>query len=104
MGTTFVLRGAHFCWFHLSSAVCAKCGKINHTSLSCASEMKPTSHMSLMLNDRFTVLEHSLVSLAECVDELAKRLETPGLTVSQLWMSAVGDPFITESKDRYSNE
>ncbi|KAG9302712.1 hypothetical protein G9A89_005186 [Geosiphon pyriformis] len=47
-------------------------------------EMKPTLHVSLVLNDRFAALEHSLVSLTECMDKLAKRLDAFGPTVSQL--------------------
>ncbi|KAG9286494.1 hypothetical protein G9A89_014660 [Geosiphon pyriformis] len=153
MDTISVLRGAHFCWSHLDSAVCVKCDKVSHISLNCASggkissgsllcwvlsnvdknrlaaiytkclvpvsrfvffgsvswakivvglsfspfsvqnvllnngfslEMKPILHVSLVLNDRFAALECSLVSLAEHVNELAKRLEAPGLTVFQL--------------------
>ncbi|KAG9305081.1 hypothetical protein G9A89_007721 [Geosiphon pyriformis] len=37
ISTALVLRGAHFHWFCLGSAVCAKCGKVDHTSLGCAS-------------------------------------------------------------------
>ncbi|KAG9289169.1 hypothetical protein G9A89_022478 [Geosiphon pyriformis] len=47
-------------------------------------EMKPTPQVSLVLNDRFATLEHSLVSLAKCMDKLAKRLDALGLMVSQL--------------------
>ncbi|KAG9302142.1 hypothetical protein G9A89_020576 [Geosiphon pyriformis] len=38
METTLVLRGAHFYWSHFGSAVCAMCGKLDHTSLVCASD------------------------------------------------------------------
>ncbi|KAG9294532.1 hypothetical protein G9A89_008643 [Geosiphon pyriformis] len=161
MGTTSVLKGAHLCWSYLGSAVCAKCDKMDHTSLSCSSggkifsgslscrvlsdadknrlvaiyakhlvpvsysvsfggvlwakivvgsffllfpvrnvllndgffsEMKPTPHVSPVLNNRFAALECSLVSLAECMDELAKRLDALGPTVSQLspgWVNIV---------------
>ncbi|KAG9299369.1 hypothetical protein G9A89_014017 [Geosiphon pyriformis] len=34
--------------------------------------------MSLKLNDRFATLEHSLASLTECIDKLAKRLDALG--------------------------
>ncbi|KAG9289387.1 hypothetical protein G9A89_007948 [Geosiphon pyriformis] len=47
-------------------------------------EMKPTPQVFLALNDRFATLECSLTSLAECVDKLAKRLDTPEPMVSQL--------------------
>ncbi|KAG9290374.1 hypothetical protein G9A89_007105 [Geosiphon pyriformis] len=48
------------------------------------SEIKSTLLVSLELNNRFAALECSLASLAEHVDMLAKRLETPEPTVSQL--------------------
>ncbi|KAG9306145.1 hypothetical protein G9A89_016049 [Geosiphon pyriformis] len=47
-------------------------------------EMKPTLQVSSVLNDRFAALECSLTSFTECVDKLAKRLNTPRPTVSQL--------------------
>ncbi|KAG9299061.1 hypothetical protein G9A89_020374 [Geosiphon pyriformis] len=47
-------------------------------------EMKSTLLVSLELDNRFAALEHSLVSLAEHVDMLAKKLETPEPMVSQL--------------------
>ncbi|KAG9298884.1 hypothetical protein G9A89_015905 [Geosiphon pyriformis] len=49
-----------------------------------SSEMKHIPLVSLELNDRFAALERSLASLAEHVDILAKRLETPEPMVSQL--------------------
>ncbi|KAG9295281.1 hypothetical protein G9A89_021212 [Geosiphon pyriformis] len=49
-----------------------------------SSKMKPTLQVSSVLNDRFTALEHSLISLAKCMDKLAKRLDAPGPMVSQL--------------------
>ncbi|KAG9290207.1 hypothetical protein G9A89_022183 [Geosiphon pyriformis] len=52
-------------------------------SFGSSSEMKPTPMVSMKLNNRFAALEHSLVSLAECVDKLAKRLDSLGPTVSQ---------------------
>ncbi|KAG9286476.1 hypothetical protein G9A89_014642 [Geosiphon pyriformis] len=47
------------------------------------SEKKPTPMVPIDLNNRFVALEHSLVSLAEHVDKLAKRLNLPGPMVSQ---------------------
>ncbi|KAG9288389.1 hypothetical protein G9A89_021420 [Geosiphon pyriformis] len=35
METTPVLKDAHFHWFYLGSAIYAKCGRLNHTSLGC---------------------------------------------------------------------
>ncbi|KAG9291040.1 hypothetical protein G9A89_012912 [Geosiphon pyriformis] len=55
-------------------------------------EEKPTPLVFLELNDRFVTLECSLTSLAECVDKLAKRLDTPRPTVFQLssgWVNIV---------------
>ncbi|KAG9284890.1 hypothetical protein G9A89_003813 [Geosiphon pyriformis] len=49
-----------------------------------SSEMKPTPLVSLELNNRFATLEHSFASLTECIDMLAKRLDTPEPMVSQL--------------------
>ncbi|KAG9302477.1 hypothetical protein G9A89_006441 [Geosiphon pyriformis] len=46
--------------------------------------MKPIPHVSLVLNNRFATLEHSFASLAEHMDELVKRLDTPGPMVFQL--------------------
>ncbi|KAG9304927.1 hypothetical protein G9A89_003095 [Geosiphon pyriformis] len=48
-----------------------------------SSEMKPTLMVFVKLNDRFATLEHSLASLVECVDKLAKRLNSPRPIVSQ---------------------
>ncbi|KAG9307301.1 hypothetical protein G9A89_017129 [Geosiphon pyriformis] len=48
-----------------------------------SSEMKPTPLVSLKLNDRFATLEHSLASFMECIDKLAKKLNSSGPTVSQ---------------------
>ncbi|KAG9291332.1 hypothetical protein G9A89_003984 [Geosiphon pyriformis] len=47
-------------------------------------EMKPTLQVFLELNNKFAALEHSLASFTECVDKLAKRLDSPGPAVSQL--------------------
>ncbi|KAG9285639.1 hypothetical protein G9A89_009279 [Geosiphon pyriformis] len=47
------------------------------SSFSPSSEIKPTLLVFLELNDRFAVLEHSFTSLAEHIDMLAKRLDTP---------------------------
>ncbi|KAG9285556.1 hypothetical protein G9A89_006544 [Geosiphon pyriformis] len=41
-------------------------------------EMKSIPQVSSVLDNRFAALEHSLASLAEHVDKLAKRLDTPG--------------------------
>ncbi|KAG9296647.1 hypothetical protein G9A89_002918 [Geosiphon pyriformis] len=41
-------------------------------------EIKPTLLVSVKLNNRFAALEHSFASLVECVDKLAKRLDSPG--------------------------
>ncbi|KAG9287536.1 hypothetical protein G9A89_019597 [Geosiphon pyriformis] len=60
-----------------------------------SSEMKPTLQVSSMLNNRFAALEHSLVSLAECMDKLAKRLDAPGPMVFQL--SPGCQPLVTPS-------
>ncbi|KAG9307490.1 hypothetical protein G9A89_017320 [Geosiphon pyriformis] len=49
-----------------------------------SSEMKPTPYVPLELNDRFAALEHSLASLAECIDKLAKRLNTLKSMIFQL--------------------
>ncbi|KAG9299499.1 hypothetical protein G9A89_020670 [Geosiphon pyriformis] len=43
-----------------------------------SSEMKPTPVVSMELNDRFAALECSLASFTECIDKLAKRLDSPG--------------------------
>ncbi|KAG9307036.1 hypothetical protein G9A89_003087 [Geosiphon pyriformis] len=48
------------------------------------SEVKPPLSVSVELNDRFAALEHSLASLTECVDKLAKSLDAPGPIISQL--------------------
>ncbi|KAG9302151.1 hypothetical protein G9A89_020585 [Geosiphon pyriformis] len=58
-------------------------------------EIKPTLLVSLELNDRFATLEHSLTSLAECVDILAKRLDTLEPMVFQL--SPGHQPLVTLS-------
>ncbi|KAG9284239.1 hypothetical protein G9A89_002049 [Geosiphon pyriformis] len=49
-----------------------------------SSEMKPTLQVSLKLNNRFAIFKRSLASLVEHVDKLAKRLDMPRPTVSQL--------------------
>ncbi|KAG9286129.1 hypothetical protein G9A89_010143 [Geosiphon pyriformis] len=46
--------------------------------------MKPSLPVTTEINNRFATLEHSLASLAEHVDKLAKKLETPVPMVSQL--------------------
>ncbi|KAG9295496.1 hypothetical protein G9A89_013525 [Geosiphon pyriformis] len=43
METTPVLKGANLCWAHLSSAKCAKCGNLGHTSLNCSVGGKTSS-------------------------------------------------------------
>ncbi|KAG9296562.1 hypothetical protein G9A89_015154 [Geosiphon pyriformis] len=43
MGTTPMLKGAHFCWSHIGSAVCAKYEKLGHISLGCVSGEKFSS-------------------------------------------------------------
>ncbi|KAG9297732.1 hypothetical protein G9A89_011247 [Geosiphon pyriformis] len=73
METMPVLKSANLHWAHLSSAKCA----------NFSSEMKPTLMVSVELNNRFATLEHSLTSLMECIDKLAKRLDSPGPMVSQ---------------------
>ncbi|KAG9298409.1 hypothetical protein G9A89_000408 [Geosiphon pyriformis] len=60
-----------------------------------SSKMKPTPLVSLELNNRFATLEYSLASLTECVNMLAKRLDTPEPTVSQL--SPKCQPLMTPS-------
>ncbi|KAG9302143.1 hypothetical protein G9A89_020577 [Geosiphon pyriformis] len=57
--------------------------------------MKPTLQVFLELNDRFAALEHSLASFAKCVNKLAKRLDSPEPTVSQL--SSGCQPLVTPS-------
>ncbi|KAG9305871.1 hypothetical protein G9A89_016523 [Geosiphon pyriformis] len=47
-------------------------------------EIKPTPLVSSELDNRFAILECSLASLIECIDELAKKLDAPKLMVSQL--------------------
>ncbi|KAG9303919.1 hypothetical protein G9A89_005829 [Geosiphon pyriformis] len=141
MRITPVLKGVHLHWFYIGSATCAKCRRLDHTSLGCGLggklssgrlpyqmlsnsdksrlvtiyakhlapvtrpvtfgsaswtvvvsgssfsslfEMKPTPLVSLDINNRFATLECSFVSLVKCVNKLAKRLDTPGPTVSQL--------------------
>ncbi|KAG9284828.1 hypothetical protein G9A89_003751 [Geosiphon pyriformis] len=129
MRTTPILRGAHLCWSYLGFATCAKCERLDHTSLNCGSneklpsapvtrpvafgsaswasvvsrsffppfsgqnvfskndsslEIRLTPLVSLKMNDRFTTLKCSLTSLTECVNKLAKRLDTFGPTVFQL--------------------
>ncbi|KAG9299609.1 hypothetical protein G9A89_020780 [Geosiphon pyriformis] len=58
-------------------------------------EVKPAPQVFLALNDRFATLKHSLASLTEHVDKLAKRLDTPELTVSQLSLGC--QPLVTLS-------
>ncbi|KAG9288608.1 hypothetical protein G9A89_006709 [Geosiphon pyriformis] len=106
MGTTLVLKSTHLHWSYLVSAICAKYGKldVDKSKLAAiyakcsapvahpvlfggvlwAKIMKPTLQMSLVLNNRFATLECSLASLAECVNKLAKRLDTLRPMVSQL--------------------
>ncbi|KAG9290191.1 hypothetical protein G9A89_022167 [Geosiphon pyriformis] len=45
--------------------------------------IKPPPLVSVELNNRFATFEHSLASLMEHVDKLAKRLDSPGPLVSQ---------------------
>ncbi|KAG9299298.1 hypothetical protein G9A89_013946 [Geosiphon pyriformis] len=156
--TTPVFRGSNLYWSSLVSAKCAKCGKLGHTSLSCAesekisssssfhkvlsdldksklaaiyakcsvpvahsvsfgglfwvkianrssfslfsdwivsenvgssSKIKPSLIAAVKINNRFAALEHSLASLAECVNMLAKGLATPVLMISQLRVDIV---------------
>ncbi|KAG9295177.1 hypothetical protein G9A89_006158 [Geosiphon pyriformis] len=47
------------------------------------SKIKPNLIKFEDLNNRFATFEHSLISLAECIDKLAKRLNTFGPMVSQ---------------------
>ncbi|KAG9286820.1 hypothetical protein G9A89_012370 [Geosiphon pyriformis] len=48
-----------------------------------SSEIKPIPMVSKELNDRFATLKRSLASLVECVDKLAKRLDSPKPIISQ---------------------
>ncbi|KAG9296126.1 hypothetical protein G9A89_011979 [Geosiphon pyriformis] len=137
--TTLVLRGSNLRWSSFVSTRCAKCEKLDHTSLSCAKSKKVSSSGSFCkvlsnsdksrlaaiyakhsapvprsvsfgglscakvtknvgssskiklfltaaveINDRFAALEHSLASLTENVNMLAKRLATLVSMVSQL--------------------
>ncbi|KAG9306194.1 hypothetical protein G9A89_016098 [Geosiphon pyriformis] len=59
-------------------------GQVVSVNVGSFSEIKPSLSVATKINNRFAALEHSLTSLAEHVDMLAKRLETPELTVSQL--------------------
>ncbi|KAG9297256.1 hypothetical protein G9A89_001525 [Geosiphon pyriformis] len=63
-----------------------------------SSEVKPTPLVSLELNDRFIVLKHSLTSLTEHVNILAKRLDALEPTVSQLSLRcvAIGSETVAE--------
>ncbi|KAG9299592.1 hypothetical protein G9A89_020763 [Geosiphon pyriformis] len=152
METTPVLKGAHLYWFYLGSAMCAKCEKLDHTSLGCVSggkssssglphqvlsdadkgklaaiyakhsapvahsvsfggvswakivgessfppppihndlvnagfslEIKPTHPVISDLDIRFAVLESSIANLVGQIGELAKRLDSFVLAVSQ---------------------
>ncbi|KAG9287892.1 hypothetical protein G9A89_017487 [Geosiphon pyriformis] len=65
------------------ATIYAKCSALVACPVSFG-EVKPTLQVFLALNDRFAALECSLTSLAEHVDKLAKRLDTPELTVFQL--------------------
>ncbi|KAG9296330.1 hypothetical protein G9A89_014922 [Geosiphon pyriformis] len=56
---------------------------VSFASFGFSSEIKPTLMVSMELNDRFAALEHSLASLTEHVDKLAKRLNSLGPMVSQ---------------------
>ncbi|KAG9291659.1 hypothetical protein G9A89_022078 [Geosiphon pyriformis] len=47
------------------------------------SELKLALAVSIELNNIFATFEHSFTSLVECIDKLAKRLNTSGLIVSQ---------------------
>ncbi|KAG9293688.1 hypothetical protein G9A89_019025 [Geosiphon pyriformis] len=104
--TTPVLKGANLYWAYLVLAKCmeyksrlaaiyAKCSvpvacpitsgssfpplpvQNSLSGAGYSSELKPTPLVSLEVNDRFVIFEHSLVSLVECIDKLAKRLDTP---------------------------
>ncbi|KAG9305169.1 hypothetical protein G9A89_010677 [Geosiphon pyriformis] len=48
-----------------------------------SSEMRPSLLVMMEVNNRFAALEHSLASLAEQVNKLAKRLDALGPTVPQ---------------------
>ncbi|KAG9288255.1 hypothetical protein G9A89_021286 [Geosiphon pyriformis] len=58
-------------------------------------EIKPVLMVFMKLNNKFVTLEHNLVSLAECIDKLAKRLDTSGPMVSQLSLEC--QPLVTSS-------
>ncbi|KAG9304591.1 hypothetical protein G9A89_020155, partial [Geosiphon pyriformis] len=60
-----------------------------------SSKIKSILLVSLELNDKFAALEHSLISLTECVDMLAKKWDTPGPMVFQL--SSRHQPLVTPS-------
>ncbi|KAG9284120.1 hypothetical protein G9A89_022894 [Geosiphon pyriformis] len=107
MDTTLVLRGVNLYWFYLGFSKCAKCEKMGYTSLSCSAkiaggslfpflsvhnvlvnpdsflEMKPTLSVAVDIEKRFAILESSLTSLMEQINELAKKLDSLVLTVSQ---------------------
>ncbi|KAG9290242.1 hypothetical protein G9A89_022218 [Geosiphon pyriformis] len=55
----------------------------NSVSFGSSLEMKLTPLVSVELNDRFAALKHSLASLVEHMDKLAKRLDLLGPMVSQ---------------------
>ncbi|KAG9304495.1 hypothetical protein G9A89_020059, partial [Geosiphon pyriformis] len=59
------------------------------------SEIKPTLVVSMKLNNRFVTLKHSLASLMEHIDKLAKRLDSPGPMVFQL--NSGYQPLVTPS-------
>ncbi|KAG9296159.1 hypothetical protein G9A89_014751 [Geosiphon pyriformis] len=164
MEITLVLKGVNLCWSYLSSAKCAKCENLCHTSLNCSvggnvfsdgsvrrilsnddksrlasiyarcfasiscpvffgdvswanivgrssfpplpvcngstvssvfSKIKPILMVSVELNNRFAALECSLVSLVECINRLAKRLDSSEPMVS--WPSPGCQPLVTFS-------
>ncbi|KAG9297429.1 hypothetical protein G9A89_020830 [Geosiphon pyriformis] len=53
------------------------------TASGASLKIKPTPMVSMKLNDRFVALKCSLASLVECIDKLAKRLNSPEPIVSQ---------------------
>ncbi|KAG9303990.1 hypothetical protein G9A89_005900 [Geosiphon pyriformis] len=59
-------------------------GQVVSANVGSSLEMKPFLLVANEISNRFATLEHSFASLAECIDMLAKRLETPEPMVSQL--------------------
>ncbi|KAG9290414.1 hypothetical protein G9A89_007145 [Geosiphon pyriformis] len=50
MKTTLMLRGAHLHWSYLGSAICAKCKRLDHTSLGCGLGKKlPSGRFKLVI-------------------------------------------------------